>query len=70
VQTYSAFSQHELSKLINVEIERLKENLSSGLSTPDFSAYKHQIGVIDGLKTALELMLEAENAANGAERGM
>jgi hypothetical protein len=68
--TYQSFYQHELSKLINVEIERLKENLSSGLSTPDFSAYKHQIGVIDGLKTALELMLEAENAANGAERGM
>jgi hypothetical protein len=68
--TYQSFYQHELSKLINAEIERLKENLSSGLSTPDFSAYKHQIGAIDGLKTALELMLEAENAANGAERGM
>jgi hypothetical protein len=67
--TYQSFYQHELRKLIHAEIERLKENLSSGLSTPDFSAYRHQIGVIEGFKVALELMEEAENAANTAERG-
>lgn len=67
--TYQAFYQHELRKLMLSEIDRLKENLSSGVSTPDFSAYRHQVGVIDGLKMALELMSEAESIANGAERG-
>lgn len=68
--TYTAFYQHELRKLMLEEIDRLKENVSSGLSTPDFSAYRHQVGVIDGLKQALALMEEAESIANGAERGI
>jgi hypothetical protein len=67
--TYQAFYQHELRKLIVGEAERLKENLSVGMSTPDFSAYRHQVGIIDGLRRALELMEEAESVANGAERG-
>ena len=67
--TYQAFYQHELRKLMVGEVERLKENLSAGMSTPDFSAYRHQVGIIDGLRRALELMEEAESVANGAERG-
>jgi hypothetical protein len=51
------------------EIERLQDNLATGLSTPDFSAYRHQVGVIDGLKMAIRLMEEADSIANGKERG-
>ena len=54
--TYQAFYQEELHKLLMQEIDRIKENLASGLSTPDFLAYKHQVGLIDGLKMAVELM--------------
>lgn len=65
--TYNTFYQHELKKLIENELERRKEIISSGMSTPDFSAYKHQVGVMDGLKQALELMDEADRIAQ--ERG-
>jgi hypothetical protein len=67
--TFQAFYQHELHKLIMSEIERLQDNLATGLSTPDFSAYRHQVGVIDGLKMAIRLMEEADSIANGTERG-
>jgi hypothetical protein len=66
--TYQAFYQSELNKLIKLEIERLKDNLVTAHTTLDFSAYKHQVGVIDGLKRALELADEADAIANGAER--
>lgn len=66
--TYNAFFQQELQKLLVKEMDRLKENLSLGLSTPDFATYKHQVGVIEGLRKALELTEEAESIANGAER--
>ena len=66
--TYQAFYQHELRKLLLAEMDRLKENLSLGLSTPDFAAYRHQVGMIEGLRRALELSDEAESIANGAER--
>ena len=49
----------ELRKLIEEEIERLKDNLSNGLSVPDYETYKHQVGKIAGLTTALELCEEA-----------
>ena len=67
--TFQAFYQNELYKLIAKEIERLQDTLASGLSTPDFSAYRHQVGVIDGLKMAVRLMEEADSIANGTERG-
>ena len=65
---YQTFYQSELVKLINAEIDRLKDNLITAHTTMDFSAYKHQVGVIDGLKRALELADEAETIANGGER--
>lgn len=66
MQTFNALFQRELNKLVLLEIERLKENLSNGLSTPDFAAYRHQVGVIEGLRKALELSNEAESIANGS----
>ena len=51
----------ELRKLVEEEITRLKDNLSNGLSVPDFETYKHQVGKIAGLQTALELCEEARS---------
>jgi hypothetical protein len=62
--TYQTFYQHELKKLIVTEIERLMENLGNGMSTPDFSSYKHQVGIIEGLRRALQLCDEAEAIAD------
>lgn len=64
-----AFFQYELVKLIDAEIERLKENLTVSGATPDFQTFRHQVGVIDGLRLALELIGQAESALNGVERG-
>jgi hypothetical protein len=65
---YQTFYQSELVKLLKSEIDRLKDNLVTAHTTMDFSAYKHQVGVIDGLKRALDLVDEAETIANGGER--
>lgn len=67
------FTQHglykaELIELIESEIERLKENLSNGHGTPDFSEYRHQVGKIAGLKLALELVEVAETEASKKSR--
>ena len=66
--TYQTFYQHELQKLIKAELERRKDNLSRGTVADDFPAYKHQVGIMDGLRMALELLDEAESIVNGAER--
>ena len=66
--TYQAFYQSELNRLIKLEIDRLKDNLVTSHSTMDFAGFKHHIGVIEGLRRALELADEAESIANGAER--
>ena len=68
MQTYSSFYQHELSKLILEEVERRKEQLITASSTFDFPAYRHHVGIIEGLRTALELCDEAERLVNGGER--
>jgi hypothetical protein len=54
--------EKELRKLITEEIERLKDNVSNGLSVVDYSDYKHQVGKIAGLRTVLELcdMVQSE----------
>jgi hypothetical protein len=49
----------ELRRLVEEEIERLKDNLANGLSTPDFESYKNQVGKIAGLMMALDLCEEA-----------
>lgn len=51
----------ELEKLIEDEIQRLMENVVVGHATIDFSAYKHQVGVIEGLRVARELCEQAQS---------
>jgi hypothetical protein len=67
--TYQAYYQYELKKLINENIDRLKEALVSSYQIEgfDFSGYRHHVGRIEGLRMALELCEEAESVANGKE---
>lgn len=65
--TYNAFFQHELLKLIEIEIERLKESLAQGHVALDYPSYRHNVGIIDGLRRAKALCEEAESIANGVE---
>ena len=66
--TYNTMLKNELIKLIYEEIERLKENLTMAYHTEgfDFASYKHLVGRIEGLRTALELCEQAETTTNGA----
>jgi hypothetical protein len=69
--THQTHYQYELMKQIHVEIERLKEALvnSHQIEGFDFSSYKHHVGRIDGLRTALELCEEVNAILNGKEKG-
>jgi hypothetical protein len=55
-------------KLIASEIEQRKEQLVTASAAFDFPGYRHHVGIIEGLRTALELCAEAERLANGGER--
>jgi len=52
---YNNLFEEKIRKLIEDEIERLKNNVSNGMSVVDYSDYKHQVGKIAGLRTVLEL---------------
>ena len=56
--------EKELRKLIEEEIERIKDNLANGLSIQDYESYKHQVGKIAGLNTALELCEETNKTVS------
>lgn len=55
--------------LIKEDIEMKKNGLITAHINLDFSGYKHQVGVIQGLQRALELIEEAETIINTGERG-
>lgn len=65
--TRSHMFAHELEQLIEIEIERMKENLSLGF-IEDFSEYKLAAGKIAGLRTAIDLMAEASAICDGKPR--
>jgi molybdopterin-guanine dinucleotide biosynthesis protein A len=66
--TFNTLFEKELKKLIVSAIEERKENLSTGLSTVDFETYKHQIGIIAGLRQALEMCEEATSICSRENR--
>lgn len=57
--TSSNLFEHELRKLINKEVDRLKENLTNGQAVADFAAYQQIVGQIRGLRACLEFCDEA-----------
>lgn len=67
--TYAALFKNTLEKMLAEEIERIKEHLTTAylIEGFDYAAYRHHVGKIEGLRTALELCAEAEAVANGKE---
>lgn len=57
--------EHELRKLIDAQIERLKDFLAAG-SPEDMSEYRLMVGQITGLRQCIDLMDEARQKANQA----
>ena len=66
--TLNTLFERELKKLIASAVEDRKDNLSTGLATIDFPTYKHQVGIIKGLRLALEVCDEAALAIERRER--
>ena len=60
--------ERELKQLLEQTIEERKELISTGLSTVDYPTYKHQVGIIFGLRLALEMCDEARLAIERRER--
>lgn len=58
--TFQTHYAYELAKAINDEIQVRTSNLVTGHAAIDFPAYKHHVGMVEGLKRALELMSEVE----------
>jgi len=53
--------ENELRKLIEEEIERIKELLGNGLAVIDYAEYKHHTGQIRALRTVLERCEEVQS---------
>jgi len=68
VLTQNSQFEKELKQLIQQTIEEKKEFLSTGLSAIDYPAYKHQVGMIQGLRLALEMCDEASLAIERRKR--
>ena len=62
--TYSAHLQSVIEKLIREEIDTKTKMLVSAHQSLDFAAYKHHVGVVQGLERALELVEEAESVVS------
>lgn len=70
--TYQAHFISELKKLLNEEIQRIGDTIlmPNSAAIPDFSQYRYYIGMVQGLRRAVELCDEAEAIADGRdERG-
>jgi hypothetical protein len=66
--TYTAHFQSELEKLIQAEIERMKDTLVQGHASLEYADYKYNVGIIQGLMRALDLASETESVLRGAEK--
>jgi len=67
VFTRSHMFENELLKLIEIEIERLKEDMSFGMIS-DHEEYRFVAGKIAGLRLAINYMAEADAICNGKAR--
>jgi hypothetical protein len=59
--TYNSLYEKELVKLIEAEIIRLVDRLSTGAAIEDFSQYKNIVGQIQGLRKIVELNDEVQS---------
>jgi hypothetical protein len=58
---YNTLFEKELRRLISEEIERVSANMANGLSINDIGQYKHEVGRILGLRSALNLCEEVND---------
>lgn len=65
--TFHAVYLDQYKKLIDEEIQRLMSVVLTNHAVTDFPAYKHYVGVIEGLRRALEISEEADAIANGRD---
>lgn len=65
--TRSHLFESELLRLIEIEIERLKQDMSFGMIS-DHEEYRFVSGKIAGLRLAVDYMAEAEAICNGKPR--
>lgn len=65
--TFHSIYVDQYQRLIEEEISRLLEVVLSNNAIHDFQTYKYRLGVIDGLKRALEISQEADAIANGRD---
>ena len=59
--TYNTLYEKELIKLVEEEIMRLMDRLSTGAAIEDFSQYKNIVGQIQGLRKIVELNDEVQS---------
>ena len=67
---YTAVFEYELKKMIYENIERLKDDLASGMGTQEIQQYREIVGKIAGLRLAIDLCEESELLANKRERNI
>jgi hypothetical protein len=68
VTTYQTHYEYELKRLIEAEITRLSEIVTSDNGViMDYDTYRYHIGKIRGLRRAMELCEEADAVVNGKE---
>lgn len=59
--TYNNQFEVELKKLLIAEIDRLSENLCSGMAINDISHYKHEVGRITSLRAVIDMCDEVNS---------
>jgi len=69
VLTTSMAFKAELARLLQQAIAEQVDVITAPHTMTDFGAYKHHIGIVAGLRSALELLEEAESIVNKRERG-
>lgn len=68
--TTSMVFKTELQKAIADAISFQTDKIINPHGASDFSEYKHYVGVVAGLRQALELIEEVESVINKRERGV
>ena len=66
--THNSQFEKELKQLIGQIIEERKDTLSNGLAVVDYPTYKHHVGIIQGLRLALDMCDEAALAIERRKR--
>lgn len=61
---YNTLFEVELRKLVAAEIDRLSDNLCSGVAITDIASYKHEVGRILALRAVYDMCEEVNTIIN------